>query len=203
MSNKDDIILVNDVIFYILGKVDESNVYMNCLRLCKNVYSFLTKDYEEKIKSFDLGIMGLHRHNPNLKWETDRFVFNKSIKYKHILLYPEIFPNEIQRKYRWITKEQIVKGETLFGTHKKYLNINHKDYLSLSTINNIILDNLNISLYNIFVLIRVFSNPKITFEDKILVPTLHIDNRLNNKTILELAKIKRIYTFKNDDIKKY
>lgn len=201
MLNKDLIILVDDIIFYILNNIYEPNVYMNCLRLCKYVYSYLMKTHEEKIKIFDLGIIGLYKRYPNLKWKTQNFQYGKSLKIKHILFYPELFSDTIQLAHNFFNREQIIKGETIYGTHEKYLNIKYNDYLSLDTINNIISDNLNCPLFHLFVQIDVFSNPNITFEDKILVPTSHINNYLNNKTILELAKIKK-FTHAREHISK-
>ena len=173
--NNNLILLNEDVIRVILTHIRDTNSYMNCLYLCNSVYAFLMKNHEDKIVSFNLGIISLYKRYPHLPWNKNKFIRNKSIRIKDIINYtPELFKED--ECYRAIFSTIQDKCSTLHN-------------LSLPVIEEIIANNPNIHLYELFTRIHVFSNPNITFSDKICLPENHIDYELNGTNIMYLESL--------------
>lgn len=179
MSN--NIILNEDVMFLIFKKIKTPTTYMNCLYVCSKVYHMLMKTHEDMIESFNFGIIGLYSRYPNLPWVTTSFQCNRSLTLRNFEQYPEMF------KYN-LYKINYFKNGLTGKIYDKYLNIEYKQHQPLSVINEIIKDNLNVPLIILFRHIEFIDNDNITFEDRISIPENHVDNLLNNMTILELAK---------------
>ena len=168
-----NIILVDDVMFYILNNVTCPTIYMNCLCICKNVYVYLMKSHEDKIKSFNLGIFGLWRRYPLLNWDVSKFSYNISLRVRDVLSYHITEHN----KHLKIFKDS---NNTVYD---KYMNVRFLDFLPLNIIREIMKDK-SINTVEHFMwfieFIPFFNNPHITFEDKFVGLDIMSLSKLNS-----------------------
>ena len=179
-----NIVLLNeDVIHVILTHINDSTTYMHCLSLCTNAHSFLMKTHEDKITSLNLGIISLYRNYPHLPWNKNVFIQNPSIRIKDIISYPEIF-----------TDEHYV--DLFLGINDKYGHMKYRDDLPLHVIEEIISNNHEYPIGEIFLSIKVLNNRHITFTDRITIPDYHVDFKLNGMTIMELESSKELQSLK-------
>ena len=144
-----------------------------------NINNNLTLLNEDKIASFDLGIISLYNRYPDLPWNRKMFSDNPSVRIKDIISHPEIFNTSPMEHY-----------VTLFSIiNDKYGYLKYKDDFPLHVVEEIISNNPTFPLSKLFVLIRVFNNHYITFTTRITIPHYHVDFRLNDMTILELESL--------------
>ena len=170
-----DIVLLNeDSIHVILTQINNPITYMNSLYLCTNIYSFLMKTYEDKIVSFNFGIMGLSKRYPELPWDKDMFISNRSIKMKDIINNGELF-----KGYTYTSPE----------VNDNYKSMKYWNDLTLDMIEEIVDINPHIPISVLFRDLKVYHNPNINFTTRITIPPHHVDFRWNNMKILELEAL--------------
>ena len=175
-KNNDIIVLNEDVICVILIHINDTKTYMHCLSLCTTMYSFLMKTHEDKIVSFNLGIIGLYKRYPDLQWNKSMFSSNPSVRIKDIISYPEIFKSGYYA--------------TFFSSiNDKYGYLKYKDDFPLHVVEEIISNNPEFHLVTLFTFIRFFNNRYIDFSTKITIPHSHVDFRFNGMTIMELGSL--------------
>ena len=155
--------LNTDVLNIILTKIIHPNTYMNCLYVCSSFYSFLMRHHEDKIKSFNLGIVGLCRRYPLLPWNNGGLNYNKSVSLRDVLNYPNIF--KMILKNNTLITRLIEQGVINNDSDKELLNTKINEHLPLNFITYIV-DNSLFSFKSHYhnMWIHVVSNKNVKFD---------------------------------------
>ena len=177
--------LNTDVIRVILTHVTRPNTYMNCLYVCSSFYLFLMKNHEDKIKSFNLGIVGLCRRYPLLPWNNIGVNNNKSVSLRDVVNYPLMF--EYLLNTNIILKRLIEQGVITNNSSKKLLNTNLYEDLPLDFI-KYVFDTCLFPQKTIYVSwITIISNKNVKFDTEFDIK-FHKDDIPSKMTIVDIIK---------------
>ena len=177
--------LNTDVISVILTHVTRQNTYMNCLYLCSSFYLFLMKNHEDKIKSFNLGIVGLCRRYPLLSWSNIGISNNKSVSLRDVVNYPFMFEHVLNTNI--ILKRLIEQGVINNRSSKELLNTNLYEDLPLDFI-KYVLDNCLFPQKTIYVSwIKIISNKNVKFDTEFNIK-FHEEDIPTKMTIVDIIK---------------